>query len=37
MYVMPVGVDNFRELVENGYYFVDKTNFIKELLDNKTR
>lgn len=37
MYVMPVGVDNFRELVENGYYFVDKTNFIKELLDNKNK
>ena len=37
MYVMPVGVDNFRELVDNGYYFVDKTNFIKELLDNKNK
>ena len=35
MYAMPVGVDNFREMVSRDYYFVDKTNFIKELLDNK--
>ena len=35
MYAMPVGVDNFREMVAREYYFVDKTNFIRELLDNK--
>ncbi len=35
MYGMPVGVDNFREMVAREYYFVDKTNFIRELLDNK--
>ena len=35
MYAMPVGVDNFREMVSRDYYFVDKTNFIRELLDNK--
>lgn len=37
MYAMPVGVDNFREMVSREYYFVDKTNFIKELLDNKNK
>ena len=37
MYGMPVGVDNFREMVAREYYFVDKTNFIKELLDNKNK
>ena len=37
MYAMPVGVDNFREMVAREYYFVDKTNFIRELLDNKNK
>ena len=35
MYAMPVGVDNFAKIIENEYYFVDKTNFIRELLDKK--
>ena len=30
---MPVGVDDFKKLVESKYYFADKTHFIKELLD----
>ncbi len=32
---LPIGVDNFRKIVEDGYYYVDKTMFIKELLDFK--
>ena len=32
---LPVGVENFADLRRNGYYFVDKTLFIKELLDMK--
>lgn len=32
---LPIGVDNFKELIEKGYYYVDKTAFIKELLDMK--
>ena len=32
---LPVGVENFEDLRKNGYYFVDKTLFIKELLDMK--
>lgn len=30
---MPIGVDDFKKVVED-YYYVDKTLFIKELLDN---
>lgn len=37
MYAMPIGVDSFRKLIEEKYYFVDKTNFIKDLLDNKSK
>ncbi len=32
---MPVGIEDFKELVQNEYYFVDKTRFLKELLDAK--
>ena len=32
---LPIGVDNFEKIITDGYYFVDKTWFIKELLDNK--
>lgn len=32
---LPIGVDNFEDIVQNGYYYVDKTLFIKELLDLK--
>lgn len=30
---LPVGVENFEDLMRTGYYYVDKTLFIKELLD----
>ncbi len=32
---LPVGIDNFEKLITRGYYFVDKTMLIKDLLDNK--
>ena len=32
---LPVGVDNFEKLISSDYYFVDKTLFIKELIDKK--
>lgn len=32
---LPVGLDNFEKLVTRGYYLVDKTLFIKELLDKR--
>ena len=31
-YVMPVGVDDFRQVREQ-YYYVDKTDFIRRLID----
>ena len=32
---LPIGIDNFEKLVTRGYYFIDKTLLIKDLLDNK--
>ncbi len=32
---LPVGVENFEDLVKSEYYYVDKTMFIKEMLDLK--
>nr|WP_317361751.1 AAA family ATPase [uncultured Blautia sp.] len=31
--VIPIGIDNFKEIITEGYYYVDKTLLIKELLD----
>ena len=33
---MPVGVDDFKELVEN-YYLVDKTDFIRQIIDGHSK
>ena len=30
---LPIGVENFEDLRSKGYYYVDKTLFIKELID----
>ena len=32
---MPVGIEDFEELIQREYYFVDKTRFIRELLDSQ--
>ncbi len=32
---LPVGVENFEDIIRSGYCYVDKTMFIKELLDLK--
>ncbi|MBQ7479726.1 MAG: AAA family ATPase, partial [Selenomonadaceae bacterium] len=32
---MPVGIEDFGELIRREYYFVDKTRFIQELLDSQ--
>ena len=32
---LPIGVDNFEDIIKTGYYYVDKTMLIKELLDLK--
>lgn len=33
---MPIGVDDFKELREN-YYFIDKTDFIRQLIDGHSK
>jgi len=32
---LAIGIDDFKKMIEGEYYFVDKSPFIKELLDNK--
>ena len=34
---MPVGIEDFRELRQGPYYFVDKTDFIRRLLDDHSK
>ena len=34
---LPIGNEDFKEIIEKGYYYVDKTLFIKELLDNGSK
>ncbi|MBQ1335894.1 MAG: AAA family ATPase, partial [Selenomonadaceae bacterium] len=33
---MPVGIEDFKKLIQREYYFVDKTRFIRDLLDLQT-
>ena len=32
---LPIGVENFEDIITEGYYYIDKTMMIKELLDLK--
>ena len=32
---LPIGIDNFEKIIKDGYCYIDKTMFIKELLDLK--
>ena len=34
---LPVGIESFKELIDWDYYYVDKTLFIKELLDDRNK
>jgi len=36
-YKMPVGIDDFKELRQGDYYFVDKTSFIENLIDGHSK
>ena len=31
---LPIGIENFEKLRTEGFYYVDKTGLIKELLEN---
>ena len=35
--LLPVGIDDYKELISQNYYYVDKTLFIKELIDNLSK
>ncbi len=37
MMKLPIGVDNFKELREGNYYYVDKTDVIEEILKSKSK
>ncbi len=30
---LPVGISDFKKIIEEGYHYVDKTLFIKEIID----
>ena len=32
---LPIGVENFEDMIKENYYYIDKTLFIKDLLDQK--
>jgi len=32
---LPIGVDNFEKIRKDGYFYIDKSMLIKELLDLK--
>ncbi len=34
MLKLPIGIDGFEKIRTDGFYYVDKTMFIKELLEN---
>lgn len=31
---LPVGIENFEEIRKSGFYYIDKTRFIEQLLQN---
>lgn len=33
---LPIGVSDFKKIIEKNYYYVDKTNFIEEILDKRS-
>ena len=32
---LPIGIENFKEMIDKNYYYVDKTNFIKDVCNEK--
>ncbi|MFA6527347.1 MAG: AAA family ATPase [Candidatus Babeliales bacterium] len=34
---LPIGISDFKEIIENNYYFIDKSLLIKELLETKAK
>ncbi len=34
---IPIGIEDFKEIIDKNYYFVDKTLLIKDILDNGSK
>lgn len=34
---IPIGVSDFKELIENDFYYIDKTSLVKELIDSGSK
>lgn len=32
---LPIGIDDFEKIITDDYYYVDKTNLIRDILDMK--
>ena len=37
MKALPIGIENFKEMIDHQYYYVDKTNFIKDVRSEERR
>jgi hypothetical protein len=35
--MLPIGIEDFAEMIQDNYYYIDKTLFIKELIDSRTK
>ena len=34
---IPIGIEDYREMIENNYYYIDKTLLIKEVWDSRSK
>ena len=34
---IPIGVDDFKEIISNDFYYVDKTKYIEDILKDKSK
>jgi hypothetical protein len=34
---LPIGIENFEEMIQGGYYYVDKTGLLKDLIDHRAK
>lgn len=32
---LPIGIENFKEMIDHDYYYIDKTDFIKDVWKEK--
>lgn len=35
MKLVPIGIENFKEIIDKKYYYVDKTELIKDVINDK--